>query len=167
MVESRKCSRCEQYKVPSEFYGENRSHCKECERTSASNRMRRYGATLRGKASRALQSSRKTIRMNGYDVLDDLTLIDVIFTFAHASGECSYCGNVTSDYQMEHIVPLSSGGPNTFSNLTVSCGPCNKSKHNRDLLEWREFKEVAAVIDGLASRRGCSIAEVLEEFRNE
>ncbi|MBH9965586.1 HNH endonuclease [[Bacillus] enclensis] len=111
-----------------------------------------------------MQSSRKTIKRSGFDVADDLTLMDVIFTFAHSDGECAYCGKVTDNYQLEHIVPLSAGGPNTFSNVVTSCGTCNRSKGSSDLLDWREYDEVAAVIDGIASRRGCTVAEVLEEF---
>jgi 5-methylcytosine-specific restriction endonuclease McrA len=165
MTESRQCTRCEQHKLPTEFYSNDRYHCIECERSSASSRMNRYNKTLRGRASQALQNSRKTIKRNGYDILDDLTLMDVIFTFAHSDGECAYCGKVTDNYHLEHIVPLSANGPNTFSNVVTSCGGCNSSKGNQDLLKWREFNEVAAVIDGIASRRGCTIAEVLEEFK--
>jgi len=159
------CSKCEEQKDIEEFYNESRSYCIECERSTANTRMKHYGATLRGKASQALQSSRKAIKNGGYDVFDDLTLMDVIVTFAFADGECSYCGKVTKNYHMEHIVPLSKGGPNTLSNICVSCPTCNKSKNNRDLLEWRDFDEVADVIFQVASRRGVTITEVLEDFK--
>lgn len=163
-LQTKHCKKCEQDKLLSEFYSDAWSHCIECERTAASSRMNRYNKTLRGRASQALQSSRKTIKRNGYDVKDDLTLMDVIFTFAMADHECSYCGKVTDDYQMEHIVPLSKGGPNTLSNITVACRSCNSSKHNHNLLDWREFDDVAAVIAQMATRRGVGIAEVLRDF---
>ncbi|WP_141769942.1 HNH endonuclease [Bacillus massilinigeriensis] len=126
--------------------------------------MSRYGKTLRGKAAQALATSRKTIKRNGYKVKDDLTLMDVIFTFAMADGECSYCGKVTDDYQMEHIVSLAKNGPNTLSNICVSCKPCNLSKSSKGLLQWREYDEVVDVIQKMAGRRGVTIEEVLEDF---
>lgn len=165
MIENKVCPRCEKDKAIAEYYSPERSHCIECERTSASARMKRYNRTLKGKASQALQSSRKHIKKYGYEVFDDLTLMDVIFTFAFADGECSYCGTVTDDYHMEHIVALSNGGPNTLSNICVSCSKCNGSKNNHNLLEWRDYEDVSKVIAQVASRRGVPIAEVLEEFK--
>lgn len=164
MNDNRTCTRCHKEKPRTEFYVGERSYCKECEQVDASSRMRRYRRTLRGKASQALQTSRKTIKRNGYNVKDDLTLMDILFTFAMADGECAYCGKVTDDYHLEHIVPLSKGGPNTLSNTTVSCKSCNHSKFNHDLLDWREYDEVADVIDRMASRRGVTVEEVLEEM---
>lgn len=167
-LQTRQCSKCEQDKLLSEFYSDAWGHCIECERTAASSRMNRYNKTLRGRASQALQSSRKTIKRNGYDVKDDLTLYDVLFTFAMSDGECAYCGKDTGgNYQMEHIVPLSKGGPNTLSNICCVCPSCNRSKGSRDLLEWAELDDVAEVIEKVASRRGVSIQEVLEDMSPE
>src|SRR5690606_7707446 len=112
----------------------SRSHCIACERESARKRMRRYNNTFRGKASRALQDSRRTVkklREQGVDITDNLTLHDVLFTFAIADGECQYCGEYYADrLQLEHIVPLSAGGANSFYNITAVCGSCNRSKNN-------------------------------------
>lgn len=164
-IEKRTCTRCEEEKDLSEYYSDGRYLCIPCERETARSRMSRYNKTLRGKASQALTSSRKTIKRNGYNVKDDLTLMDVIFTFAMAEGECSYCGKVTDDYHMEHIVSLAKGGPNTLSNITVACKSCNSSKKNHDLLQWREYDEVVEVIQTMATRRGVNIEDVLEDFR--
>ncbi|NMD69602.1 HNH endonuclease [Bacillus sp. DNRA2] len=165
-IETKTCTRCEETKPVTEFLynGNRRTNCNDCERIESSDRMRRYNKTLRGKASQALQSSRKWIKRNGYEVEDDLTLMDVIWTFTTAQGECSYCGNVTEDYHMEHIVPLAKGGPNTFSNITVACRSCNSSKSSHDLLQWRDFEEVGEVIEKMATRKGVSIKSVLEDM---
>lgn len=160
----RTCTKCEETLEPTAFYNDTWSHCVICERVAASARMNRYNKTLRGRANQALMTSRKTIKRNGYEVKDDLTLMDVIFTFAMSEGECSYCGKVTDDYHMEHIISLSAGGPNTLSNITVACKSCNSSKSNNELLAWRDFDEVAAVIEKVASRRGVPVSEVLEEM---
>lgn len=166
-TEKRTCTRCEEEKELSEYYSDGRSLCIQCERETARSRMSRYNKTLRGKAAQALASSRKTIKRNGYNVKDDLTLMGVIFTFAMAEGECSYCGKVTEEYHMEHIVSLAKDGPNTLSNITVACKSCNSSKSNRDLLDWREYDEVVEVIQTMATRRGVNIEEVLGTLRHE
>lgn len=58
---------------------------------------------------------------------------------------CAYCGGPTTE--IDHIVPRSSGGDNEWTNLTASCGPCNRAKSDKPLLvflahqhgcyEWR------------------------------
>jgi 5-methylcytosine-specific restriction endonuclease McrA len=157
------CASCREEKPLEQFYDEKRYMCIACERVSAAARMRRYNRTLRGKAANALKHSRRIAKK--YGCHDDLTLMDVIFTFCMADGECSYCAKVTSDYELEHIIPLSAGGPNTLSNITVACPQCNRSKHVKNLLDWRELDDVAHVIAQISSRKGVPIAEVLEDFK--
>ncbi|MDZ5609282.1 HNH endonuclease [Bacillus pseudomycoides] len=165
------CTRCQTTKQVEEFYGVKRSHCIDCEREEARTRMRAYNDTLRGKASQALQASRKAIKKLGIEVYDDLTLYDVLFAFAIADGECQYCGKPTEDYQLEHIVALSKGGANTLSNLAVACPSCNKSKGNKDVLTWHAFnrkipnENMLAVIERMASRRGISTEQVTDELQ--
>lgn len=40
---------------------------------------------------------------------------------------CVYCGT-DKDLTIDHIVPLSKGGENTFGNCTIACRSCNASK---------------------------------------
>ena len=42
--------------------------------------------------------------------------------------QCAYCDIQDVPMQIEHIVPLASGGSNRVSNLTLACGPCNQKK---------------------------------------
>lgn len=42
---------------------------------------------------------------------------------------CAYCGGRGST--IDHVVPTSRGGPNTWENLVVACSPCNGRKGNR------------------------------------
>ncbi|MEK5426963.1 HNH endonuclease [Cytobacillus sp. FSL R7-0680] len=131
----RMCFKCEQVKLNTEFYREGRPYCKECERTDAAKRMREYNGTLRGKASQALQSSHKTIKKQGYEVLDDLTVEQIIEVFEFFDGVCAYCEGKfeQSQLSMDHIIPLSKGGANTQSNIVVACQSCNKRKHDREI----------------------------------
>ena len=50
--------------------------------------------------------------------------------------QCQYCGD-TNDLTCDHIVPLLRGGTNDESNLTIACRPCNSSKGDKLLSEWR------------------------------
>jgi 5-methylcytosine-specific restriction endonuclease McrA len=45
---------------------------------------------------------------------------------------CSYCGKQSEG--IDHIVPKSAGGENTFHNLAGACSPCNSRKSSRPLL---------------------------------
>ncbi|HET7615897.1 MAG TPA: HNH endonuclease [Bacillales bacterium] len=164
-TKAKTCRLCEESKQLTEFYGPKRSLCKECERIDAKARMKGYNSTLRGRASQALQSARKTIKRKGYDVEDTLTLMDVLFTFAHADGECVYCERKTEVLTIDHIIPLSQGGPNSFANTVMSCRSCNASKGNRPVSEWADVRALRTVVDKMASRRGVNPAQVLEELR--
>jgi hypothetical protein len=46
---------------------------------------------------------------------------------------CHYCGEVvtTATATLDHIIPQSSGGPNTPENLTTACLTCNSIKSGR------------------------------------
>lgn len=49
--------------------------------------------------------------------------------------ECIYCGRVT-DLTVEHMIPLSRGGPDHSDNAVFVCGPCNSSKGGKRLYEY-------------------------------
>jgi 5-methylcytosine-specific restriction endonuclease McrA len=44
--------------------------------------------------------------------------------------QCMYCGD-KNDLTIDHIIPTSRGGKNTFENCTTACKPCNNKKGNR------------------------------------
>jgi 5-methylcytosine-specific restriction endonuclease McrA len=43
---------------------------------------------------------------------------------------CQYCG-ATDRLTMDHVVPKSRGGPDTWENLVAACVPCNNRKGSR------------------------------------
>jgi 5-methylcytosine-specific restriction endonuclease McrA len=49
------------------------------------------------------------------------------------AGRCWMCGE--GAIGMDHVLPMSKGGPNWASNLRPACGPCNSRKNNRTLEE--------------------------------
>ena len=50
---------------------------------------------------------------------------------------CQYCGNkyATEDLNLDHVVPRSKGGKNTWTNLVCSCISCNRKKKAHTLKE--------------------------------
>lgn len=49
---------------------------------------------------------------------------------------CTYCGGEAN--AVDHIVPLSSGGADDWTNLTAACGLCNSRKRTAPLLVFLE-----------------------------
>ena len=59
--------------------------------------------------------------------------------YEKTDSRCGYCGIEVSVYDdpVDHIVPRSLGGKNNDENLMASCHPCNASKGNRSIEEFR------------------------------
>ncbi|MFH1540817.1 MAG: HNH endonuclease [Elusimicrobiota bacterium] len=72
---------------------------------------------------------------------DDLPPMDVKFTrrniYEHYKYKCCYCGKnkITSDLNLEHIIPVSRGGATDWSNVVISCIRCNLKKAARTPME--------------------------------
>jgi len=54
---------------------------------------------------------------------------------------CVYC-NSTKKLEIDHIVPISSGGDSLMNNLVISCKKCNCSKQSRDVVDWCYIKSI-------------------------
>lgn len=52
---------------------------------------------------------------------------------------CAYCGDVFKDHHLtiDHVLPRSRGGKNTWVNTVTACKPCNVSKGNKTPEEAR------------------------------
>jgi 5-methylcytosine-specific restriction endonuclease McrA len=55
------------------------------------------------------------------------------------AGPCSYCG-ISGTMTLDHVVPISKGGVHGVSNLVPACNPCNSSKGQKILIEWKVYK---------------------------
>jgi 5-methylcytosine-specific restriction endonuclease McrA len=44
---------------------------------------------------------------------------------------CIYCGIKPAKLTMDHVIPLSKGGPHTKGNIVPACKPCNSKKGNK------------------------------------
>lgn len=48
---------------------------------------------------------------------------------------CVYCGATGGKMTIDHIIPQSKGGENSWSNMATSCRPCNSHKADKSLEE--------------------------------
>lgn len=55
---------------------------------------------------------------------------------------CQYCGS-KSNLTLDHVIPQSKGGPNSWTNLVTACSPCNTKKGDKTLkqLKWKLAKQ--------------------------
>lgn len=51
---------------------------------------------------------------------------------------CAYCGG-NFDH-IDHVIPISKGGPHCLANLRPACKKCNQEKHNKSLNEWLKLR---------------------------
>lgn len=54
---------------------------------------------------------------------------------------CFYCNVVPNKIEIDHKIPISRGGTNDENNLVVACQKCNRSKRNKtveEFLNWRD-----------------------------
>ena len=71
------------------------------------------------------------------------------------SDPCAYCGNASKE--IDHIVPRSAGGWNTWQNTTGACTRCNLAKSSTGLLQYmaactgsgRHIRPYTHELDGL------------------
>lgn len=57
------------------------------------------------------------------------------FVFARDNYICQYCGIDKKNLTIDHIIPKSLGGQNTYENCTTACYDCNQKKANKTLAE--------------------------------
>jgi 5-methylcytosine-specific restriction endonuclease McrA len=50
--------------------------------------------------------------------------------------KCAYCDGTNVPLQVEHIVARARGGSHRASNLTLACGPCNRTKAAQDIRDF-------------------------------
>ena len=56
---------------------------------------------------------------------------------------CAYCGKKSNSHMsIDHVLPRSKGGKNTFDNLVASCVPCNNHKDMKTCAEAKMYPKV-------------------------
>lgn len=116
------CSRCGVEFIASTTKGNHRRLCHTC----------------RVSMQRAAKASREA-RKRGCNS----EAVDPILVFARDRWRCALCGVKTPQVlrgtymdnapELDHIIPLSLGGPHTYTNTQCACRKCNGKKSNRPL----------------------------------
>lgn len=52
------------------------------------------------------------------------------------NAKCFYCNEAGTT--IDHIIPVSRGGAHSIGNLLPCCKPCNSSKGNKTITEWKK-----------------------------
>lgn len=76
----------------------------------------------------------KIIRLLGYDRLpEQVVKLNRRNLFARDRNHCQYCGKhfSTADLSIDHVVPRTQGGGDTWDNLVCACIKCNARKGGR------------------------------------
>jgi 5-methylcytosine-specific restriction endonuclease McrA len=76
----------------------------------------------------------KIIRLLGYDKLPSAAVkLNRRNLFARDQNRCQYCGRryPTSELSLDHVIPRSQGGNNTWDNIVCACIHCNVKKGGR------------------------------------
>ncbi|MDN4073628.1 HNH endonuclease signature motif containing protein [Fictibacillus terranigra] len=89
--------------------------------------------------------------------------------------ECTYCGRHRKDsetFHIEHVLSPTLGYPNSRANIVASCGKCNYSKHNHDVLSFYErskhFTEdlFQEFLKDFAARNGHTAEDMLDMLKH-
>ncbi|MBC7835881.1 MAG: HNH endonuclease [Phycisphaerales bacterium] len=76
----------------------------------------------------------RVIRLFGYDRLPEQTVkLNRRNLFARDRNQCQYCGHhfSTSELSIDHVLPRSQGGGDSWENLVCACVKCNARKGGR------------------------------------
>jgi hypothetical protein len=88
--------------------------------------------------------SKRVIRLVNYVIIPFRRMTNMYPTrnliYKRDKNKCQYCGS-TKSLTIDHVIPKSKGGQDTWENLVVACAPCNVKKGDK-LLEQTNMKLV-------------------------
>ena len=86
--------------------------------------------------------SKRVIRLVNYVIIPFRRMNDMYPTrnliYKRDKNKCQYCGS-TKSLTIDHVIPKSKGGQDTWENLVVACSSCNVKKSDK-LLEQTNMK---------------------------
>ena len=108
--------------------------CPRCENDPVLRREREYKREARRSQLARVRAWRLGIKGKYYPS-------DVRRLRRRQKGQCAYCGReLTRDIErVDHIIPISRGGDNTYKNIQLLCEPCNRAKGAKTDAEFKEM----------------------------
>ncbi len=132
------CKKCGETKPgTTEFYnvlpsGNWRGTCKSC---MAENSRRHHAINPHQTSVRRAKYKQNLEKAEGFHTPADIDAIRL-----NLGDKCSYCGaSLNEQGEIDHKTPLSRGGSNWPSNLTLACLTCNRDKHSKTEEEFRTW----------------------------
>ena len=81
-------------------------------------------------------SQRRRARIN--QSTEHFTAQDLEIQYRSQRGKCWHClCELNGNYEPDHLTPLAKGGTNAPDNIVCSCMPCNRSKYDKTVMEWK------------------------------
>lgn len=149
-MNKKRCPHCSEEKSVSEFYRHPNtkdgfhSWCKEC--IKAQNRQRHashreeeaeYSRLYRKEHPDACQRSNCRYRDRKKSAGGDYSKTDVAWCLEFFDYRCAYTGKpLGTDYQFDHVVPVSAGGSSNITNLVPCLPAVNLSKSSSEFAAW-------------------------------
>lgn len=130
------CKRCNRLLSYSEFAKDlkskdcHRNICKTCDRIRIRNKhsLNKKEQTMTWWNCRANSVNKRGTK----NLLDKITGKDLYNLFLNQHKKCFYCNiDISKNFQVEHIEPISNGGRNIIENICLSCEDCNRLKWNK------------------------------------
>lgn len=141
-MQKRKCRKCGRMKLAAaEFFnilpsGSFRGTCKTC---MAENTRKHYRMNPDKVKARVDKYKIKLAQADGTYFPEDINAIR-----EKLRDKCFYCGaELNGGGEVDHKLPISRGGSNWPSNLTLACRTCNRDKNNKtsdEFMIWRKDK---------------------------
>lgn len=102
----------------------------------------KYYSSEQSKLKKRARDLRRRIRIrtngSGHNYVDHKTISMVLEKY---EGKCAYCKvYCKNSYHIDHKLPVSRGGDNSFNNLALSCPRCNLSKGTKTDYEFSGHK---------------------------
>lgn len=95
-----------------------------------------YSSEKSKQKKRARDLNRRLLKKNA-DAKEKITDITIQRLLEKYDNKCAYCGiDIKDNYTIDHKLPLSRGGDNSFDNLALACRHCNCSKHDKTDVEF-------------------------------
>lgn len=142
-VVKRKCPKCQETKVLSEFYS---GWCKSCVKVNTAKRRKenpekyrvyrnkykkKWAKTIAGIASHKACKNRRKARLRGNG--GKFTGTEFLALCERFGNRCLDCGVVGVDLTVDHVIPLSKGGSNGIENIQPLCHGCNVKKSDQTI----------------------------------
>jgi curved DNA-binding protein CbpA len=140
----KRCGKCKKkFPATKEYYGHTptgkfRTTCRQCIRTKVKKHSEQNPELVQSR-----QKKRKSLERDdqGLKQYDRKKLLDQLLI--KQKNLCYYCKQElhSSKKELDHKIPLAKGGLDIINNIVLACSICNKEKHNKNINEYRSWKQ--------------------------